>query len=157
MPEKKCLVIFNLVYEKGGRRLTKEQLKRYRALKFELADVNAQIRQGSMQDSVQGSMKEHPYIMRNHKVVGVPDEDYDLLVRKSDLKAEIKEIEEFVNGIEDGEIRAIISLRYIRGTRSPSWQNIALKLGYRAEHTPKRKLQKYFEMSEMSENPCYNL
>jgi hypothetical protein len=39
----------------------------------------------------------------------------------------------------------------MRGRRPLSWQSIALKLGYRAEHTPKRKLEKYFEMSEMSD------
>lgn len=113
--------------------MTKEQLKRYRALKFELADVNAQIRQGSMQDSVQGSMKEHPYIMRNHKVVGVPDEDYDLLVRKSDIKAEIKEIEEFVNGIHNYRIKKAIQIYYINeiepGEDKPTWEDVADEIG----------------------------
>ena len=76
--------------------MTKEQLKRYRALKFELADVNTQIQLGSTQDSVQGSMKEFPWTIGTRHVEGVPDEDYDLLVRKSNLKAQIKEIEDFV-------------------------------------------------------------
>lgn len=119
--------------------MTKEQLKRYRALKFELADVNEQIRLGSIQDSVQGSMKDHPYIMQNHKVAGVPDEDYDLLVRKSDLKSQIKEIEEFVNGIEDAQMQRIFRLRYMTSKKQLSWLSIAMKIGYTSEHTPKRK------------------
>ncbi len=124
--------------------MTKEQLKKYRTWKAELADLELDINSKTVHDSVQKSKREFPHTFGHDHIEGVPNENYDLLIQKSDLKAKIKEIEDFVNGIEDDEIRAIISLRYIRGRRSPSWQNIAMKLGYRAEHTPKRKLKKYF-------------
>lgn len=109
--------------------MTKEQLKRYRALKFELADVNTQIQLGSTQDSVQGSMKEFPWTIGTRHVEGVPDEDYDLLVRKSDLKAQIKEIEDFVNGIHNYRIKKAIQIYYINdiesGEDKPTWEDVA--------------------------------
>lgn len=111
--------------------MTKEQLKKYRALKFELADVNTQIQLGSTQDSVQGSMKEFPWTIGTRHVEGVPDEDYDLLVRKSNLKAQIKEIENFVNGIKDFKIRKAIKMYYIEpideSGEKIKWESIANK------------------------------
>lgn len=111
--------------------MTKEQLKRYRALKFELADVNTQIQLGSTQDSVQGSMKEFPWTIGTRHVEGVPDEDYDLLVRKSNLKAQIKEIEDFVNSIHNYRIKKAIQIYYINdiesGEDKPTWEDVADK------------------------------
>ena len=111
--------------------MTKEQLKRYRALKFELADVNTQIQLGSTQDSVQGSMKEFPWTIGTRHVEGVSDEDYDLLVRKSNLKAQIKEIEDFVNGIHNYRIKKAIQIYYIddieSGEDKPTWEDVADK------------------------------
>ena len=111
--------------------MTKEQLKKYRALKFELADVNTQIQLGSTQDSVQGSMKEFPWTIGTRHVEGVSDEDYDLLVRKSNLKAQIKEIEDFVNGIHNYRIKKAIQIYYIddieSGEDKPTWEDVADK------------------------------
>ena len=111
--------------------MTKEQLKRYRALKFVLADVNTQIQLGSTQDSVQGSMKEFPWTIGTRHVEGVSDEDYDLLVRKSNLKAQIKEIEDFVNGIHNYRIKKAIQIYYIddieSGEDKPTWEDVADK------------------------------
>lgn len=113
--------------------MTKEQLKKYRALKFELADVNTQIQLGSTQDSVQGSKKEFPWTIGTRHVEGVPDEDYDLLVRKSNLKAQIKEIEDFVNGIHNYRIKKAIQIYYIddieSGEDKPTWEDVADKMG----------------------------
>lgn len=111
--------------------MTKEQLKKYRELKFELADVNTQIQLGSTQDSVQGSKKEFPWTIGTRHVEGVPDEDYDLLVRKSDLKAQIKEIEDFVNSIHNYRIKKAIQIYYIddieSGEDKPTWEDVADK------------------------------
>lgn len=113
--------------------MTKEQLKRYRALKLELQDINLQIQLGSTQDSVQGSMKEHPYILGNRHVEGVPDEDYSLLVRKSDVKSQIKEIEKFVNKIHNYRIKKAIQIYYIddieSGEDKPTWEDVADEIG----------------------------
>ncbi len=111
--------------------MTKEQLKKYRELKFELADVNTQIQLGSTQDSVQGSKKEFPWTIGTRHVEGVPDEDYDLLVRKSDLTAQIKEIEDFLNSIHNYRIKKAIQIYYIddieSGEDKPTWEDVADK------------------------------
>lgn len=93
--------------------MTKEQLKRYKEWKLELQDINAGISNSTIHDSVSGSKKEFPWTIGTRHVEGVPDEDYDLLVRKSNLKAQIKEIEDFVNGIEDNILHKSIMYKYI--------------------------------------------
>lgn len=112
--------------------MTKEQLKQYRTLKLELEDVNACIHQNIIQDSVQGSMKDHPYILQNRSVKGVTDENYSLLTRKSELKAQISEIEKFVEGIGDYEIKKAIQIYYVDkiepGDDKPTWENVADKI-----------------------------
>lgn len=130
--------------------MTKEQLKKYRALKFELADVNTQIQLGSTQDSVQGSMKEFPWTIDTRYVEGVPDEDYDLLVRKSDLKAQIKEIEDFVNGIHNYRIKKAIQIYYIddieSGEDKPTWEDVADKMdGGQSSEAIKKMVTRYLK------------
>ena len=65
--------------------MTKEQLKRYRERKLELQDINAGISNSTIHDSVSGSKKEFPWTIGTRHVEGVPDEDYGLLVRKSNV------------------------------------------------------------------------
>lgn len=113
--------------------MTKEQLKRYRERKLELQDINAGISNSTIHDSVSGSKKEFPWTIGTRHVEGVPDEDYDLLVRKSDLKAQIKEIEDFVNGIHNYRIKKAIQIYYIddieSGEDKPTWEDVADKMG----------------------------
>lgn len=111
--------------------MTKEQLKRYREWKLELQDINAGISNSTIHGSVSGSKKEFPWTIGTRHVEGVPDEDYDLLVRKSDLKAQIKEIEDFVNSIHNYRIKKAIQIYYIddieSGEDKPTWEDVADK------------------------------
>ena len=130
--------------------MTKEQLKKYRELKFELADVNTQIQLGSTQDSVQGSKKEFPWTIGTRHVEGVPDEDYDLLVRKSDLTAQIKEIEDFVNSIHNYRIKKAIQIYYIddieSGEDKPTWEDVADKMdGGQSSEAIKKMVTRYLK------------
>ena len=140
--------------------MTKEQLKRYRALKFELADVNTQIQLGSTQDSVQGSMKEFPWTIGTRHVEGVPDEDYDLLVRKSNLKAQIKEIEDFVNSIPNYHLKKAVCIYYINDVESgedkPTWGDVAEEIGN--GFTSKKlevQLGRYIKSYNSFQKKCY--
>ena len=140
--------------------MTKEQLKRYRALKFELADVNTQIQLGSTQDSVQGSMKEFPWTIDTRHVEGVPDEDYDLLVRKSNLKAQIKEIEDFVNSIPNYHLKKAVCIYYINDVESgedkPTWEDVAEEIGN--GFTSKKlevQLGRYIKSYNSFQKKCY--
>lgn len=130
--------------------MTKEQLKKYRELKFELADVNTQIQLGSTQDSVQGSKKEFPWTIGTRPVEGVPDEDYDLLVRKSDLTAQIKEIEDFLNSIHNYRIKKAIQIYYIddieSGEDKPTWEDVADKMdGGQSSEAIKKMVTRYLK------------
>lgn len=130
--------------------MTKEQLKKYRELKFELADVNTQIQLGSTQDSVQGSKKEFPWTIGTRHVEGVPDEDYDLLVRKSDLTAQIKEIEDFLNSIHNYRIKKAIQIYYIddieSGEDKPTWEDVAGKMdGGQSSEAIKKMVTRYLK------------
>ena len=140
--------------------MTKEKLKRYRALKFELADVNTQIKLGSTQDSVQGSMKEFPWTIGTRHVEGVPDEDYDLLIRKSDLTAQIKEIEDFVNSIPNYHLKKAVSIYYINDVESgedkPTWEDVAEEIGN--GFTSKKlevQLGRYIKSYNSFQKKCY--
>lgn len=62
-----------------------------------------------------------------------------------------KRIDEFVNGIENLNVRRMFKERYINGKHQPSFQTIALKMGYADEGTPRKKIKKYLELSENSE------
>lgn len=140
--------------------MTKEQLKKYRALKFELADVNTQIQLGSTQDSVQGSMKEFPWTIGTRHVEGVSDEDYDLLVRKSNLKAQIKEIEDFVNSIPNYHLKKAVCIYYINDVESgedkPTWEDVAEEIGN--GFTSKKlevQLGRYIKSYNSFQKKCY--
>lgn len=113
--------------------MTVEKLKRYREWKSELEDISSKIDDVKVTDSTEGSQKDFPYILCNHKIEGVADEDSNLLVRKSTLKAQIKEIENFVNGIDDSIIRKAINLKFIEIKKdhrqkrkpAPKWYQVA--------------------------------
>lgn len=130
--------------------MTKEQLKRYRELKLELQDINAGISNSTIHDSVSGSKKEFPWTIGTRHVEGVPDEDYDLLVRKSDLKAQIKEIEDFANGIHNYRIKKAIQIYYIddieSGEDKPTWEDVADKMdGGQSSEAIKKMVTRYLK------------
>lgn len=130
--------------------MTKEQLKRYRELKLELQDINAGISNSTIHDSVSGSKKEFPWTIGTRHVEGVPDEDYDLLVRKSDLTAQIKEIEDFVNGIHNYRIKKAIQIYYIddieSGEDKPTWEDVADKMdGGQSSEAIKKMVTRYLK------------
>lgn len=128
--------------------MTREQLKQYRTLKLELEDVNASISRKMVQDSVQGSMEDYPYILQNNSVKGVTGEDYSLLIRKSELKAQIAEIESFVEGIEDPLVRNVFKMKYFKNHTN---QYIATKIGKRDEGTVRKIILRYLKNSENSD------
>lgn len=126
----------------------KEKLKNYRALKLELEDVEAQIGAGVVQDSVQASQSEYPWVKGTRRISGAPDEDYSLLVRKSDLKAQIKEIEDFVNSIPFYKTRKAIRIYFLseieEGEDKPTWENVAREIkGGATENSVKKIVSRY--------------
>ena len=113
--------------------MTKEQLKKYRTLKAELIDIETDIKAKTVHDSVQKSKKEFPYTLGHDHIEGVPKEDYDLLLKKSDLLAQIKEIEDFVKSIPDYNLKKAVMIYYINdiedGEDKPTWEDVADEIG----------------------------
>jgi hypothetical protein len=130
--------------------VTKNLLKQYRMLKLEFDDINATTCSKTVEDSVQGSMKNHPYIKGIRHIEGVADES--LLYKKSDLKAQLKAVEDFVKSIEDSKVRKAIEIYYIddldESCEKPTWENVADKFkdgstGDSIKKTVSRYLKKY--------------
>nr|DAZ21589.1 MAG TPA: hypothetical protein [Caudoviricetes sp.] len=130
--------------------MTKNLLKQYRMLKLEFDDINATTCSKTVKDSVQGSMKNHPYIKGIRHIEGVADES--LLYKKSDLKAQLKAVEDFVKSIEDSKVRKAIEIYYIddldESCEKPTWENVADKFkdgstGDSIKKTVSRYLKKY--------------
>lgn len=116
--------------------MTKEQLKKYRTWKAELNDLKLDTKSETVQESVQRSMREHPYIFGHDHVEGVPNDKYDLLIRKSNLKAKIKEVDDFVKSIPDYNLKKAVMIYYINdiedGEDKPTWEDVAdeIRNGY---------------------------
>ena len=123
-------------------------------LKLEFDDINATTCSKTVKDSVQGSMKNHPYIKGMRHIEGVADES--LLYKKSDLKAQLKAqlkaVEDFVKSIEDSKVRKAIEIYYIddldESCEKPTWENVADKFkdgstGDSIKKTVSRYLKKY--------------
>lgn len=110
----------------------KDKLKEYRALKLDLEDVEQKLETKVVQDIVQGTSKESPYIMQNHRIEGVPDNYRSLLIEKSDLKAQINLIETFVAKIPCRKARKAIRIYYMEPIDEdgdkPTWNMVADKL-----------------------------
>lgn len=63
------------------------------------------------------------------------------------LETEKQVIDDFVKNISDKDavIKQIVEWRYIEGKNKIPWQTIAMRLGYLADRTPKRKLDEYLK------------
>lgn len=110
--------------------MTKEQLKNYRVLQKEIQDIESEIKESALQDTVKGSECRFPYIQHAINICGSSDSD---IGRKKALLCEYKkqsaEIEDFINNIGDMVTHRIFKLMYIKGDRRPSWSRVAYLVG----------------------------
>lgn len=123
--------------------MTLEQLEAYRAARAELEAVGDELAGCETQIAVQ-SAAEFPYSLHTATQTGLPGTPRvnTLFARQARLRASCKLVERFAESIDDPELREIVRLRFM-APRRRSWQEIALALGYRSEHTPRRKLESY--------------
>ena len=124
--------------------MTLEQLEAYRTARAELEAVTDELAGYETQIAVQ-TAAEFPYSLHTATQTGLPNVPRvkTLLDRQAALRACCAAVERFAESIADDEVRTIVRLRFMAGGRRLSWQEIALKLGYRSEHTPRRKLTDY--------------
>jgi hypothetical protein len=137
--------------------MTLKQLENYRTNKAELELIKEELDGYRVEDSVQASSDAPSYSKHTVKVEGLPPlpEVQKLLRQYAKLESFVKEVEEFIDSIDDPEIRKIVYYRYYftpeyrKGRRRYkgriSWQRLANSLGYCSEHTPKRKLYGFLD------------
>lgn len=132
--------------------MTLDRLEAYRAERAALEAVTGELAEHETQVAVQ-SAAEFPYSLHTATLTGLPGTPrvISLLERQAALRASCFAVERFAESIDDPELREIVRLRFM-APRRHSWQEIALALGYRAEHTPKRKLAAYLEVYNMNKN-----
>ena len=126
--------------------MTLEQLEAYRVNAAELEAIKDELNRRRVTIGVQ-SAAVLPYSQHTVTQEGLPPEPRvrQLLEREARLKAACAAVERFEEAIDDDEIRTIVQLRCMSDGPRPSWFEIALKLGYRSEHTPKDKLVNYLQ------------
>ena len=71
----------------------------------------------------------------------------DLKVRQSVI--EYNRLNRYIAGVEDAQMRMILSLRYVNGM---SWQQVAFAIGENDESYPRRKHNEFLRKSEVAEN-----
>ena len=112
-------------------KITGNLLKNYQKYKREIPFLRAELDEMLTTDAGLGSSVILDYqrgYPRPQSVVGF---DRDLYERRKEIlehrKAQVSAVEQWINGIEDGQIRCVFRMRYINGM---SWVKIAERTGY---------------------------
>lgn len=125
--------------------MTEEKLKAYRANRAELTQIEQELAEYEVTIAVQ-SAAEPPYSLHTATQSGLPTTPrvISLLERQSRLRASCAAVERFAENIDDDELRTIIKLRYLSDRRH-SWQEIALRLGYKDEGTTRKRFRRFIQ------------
>jgi len=125
--------------------MTKEKLEKMRALRTEIRLLEKDLRElPHTRDCVQGSMTEFPYIKVTIPVTGVDETLSRALRRKIEnkiakLQKELNEFEDWLDSIEEPEMRVIMRMYYGQGFTQEA---IGEEIGYSRE-TVYRKLKNF--------------
>jgi DNA-directed RNA polymerase specialized sigma24 family protein len=116
--------------------LTREKLEQYVELcreaklwEQELDELRR--KQRTVKDTVRGSMSSFPYTVHTVTVEGkttrkIQSREKRLEVRRERIAAMLDEIDEFIDGLDDSQLRQIIYYRYVKGY---SWAKVACLVG----------------------------
>lgn len=146
--------------------LDKETLSQYKDLKREIKLLEGKIKELEQRevqcsnDVVKGSSKHFPYTEHPIKLYGCDEEYENRIIRSIEskkmklvkLKVECEEKEneiyDFIHEISDSKVRQIFMLKYIDNL---SWLQIARKVGYREESSPRKIHDNLLYQSEKSD------
>lgn len=126
--------------------MTKERLKKLKALVKEAEHLEERIKNLPFRfgDYVGDSAKDYwTGFPRTITIQGYSTQKYDRLKRRlegklGDIQEEITKLEEWMEGVEDPQIRDILRLVYMNGL---SYEQVAVELGI-SEKTVQRKINK---------------
>ena len=123
--------------------MTIERLSWYRTICEELKEIKSELRELESIDAVQTASK-FPYSKHTVPVYGLPpgSDIKKLRQQEASLKFEKRNIEIFVDSIEDKKVKLIIKLRYIKGL---SWIQTGFKVGLSADAC-RMKIKRYFNL-----------
>ena len=134
--------------------MRKKDLQDLRILKTEIRLLTTELKSiSTTKDSVKGSMAEFPYLPVTVRVEGVDVTENTSLQLKLEAKLEklqekLAEMEDWLDSVEDPEMRIILRLRYRNGL---SWQRIAFEIGAYDEQLPRKKEKKFWSRYEKYE------
>lgn len=101
-----------------------------------------------VKDTVRGSMSSFPYTSHPVTIQGVPEpskrfsaREKRLEERRERLAEQLAEIDDFIDSLEDSQLRQIIQYRYVKGY---SWVKTA-QMVHNKESTVRMRIQRYFE------------
>lgn len=129
--------------------MNKKTLNQYTDLVKEAQKLEKRIERlrkqsSQVSDVVQNGYKRHAVIfgydvVRDSKLKEL---EFLLMDRKAKIIIQQTEIENYINNIEESDIRQIFEHRYIDGM---NWYQIQIAMGYNHEDTARKKLDKYLE------------
>lgn len=139
----------------GGMAVTLEQLEQYpdicREVRTWQNELDALYKKygGIVKDTVRGSSKDYPYTSHPMTITGVQTQpskrikirEERLKRRRAEAQAQKEEIEKFIDGLQDSQLRQIIHYHYIKGY---SWVKTA-GLVNNKESAVRMKVKRYFE------------
>ena len=135
--------------------MTKKELSQLYWLNLEIAEEKRKL--AELEVAAAGSTAKItglPHVTGAHDKVG----DLAILIAEQrdliDLKVwqsviEYNRLNRYINGIEDAQMRMILSLRYVNGL---SWQQVAFAIGESDKSYPRRKHNEFLRKSESAEN-----
>ena len=108
--------------------MTKKDLAQYRSICDEILELKRSIKNKTMHDTVRGSDAEFPFLSHPMQVTGVQatEDNQKTLVTVRKLEMKKREIENFIDNIEDSLTRRIFRLRFIEGF---NWVKVAREVG----------------------------
>ena len=144
------------------RGITKKDLERYRAIPAEIQAIEARIKMNRAKlaelcwknETVVDTVTGGEGGIQHFTIEGFPSGEYDIysenikvlnekLRRRKHQEIELQtEIEEFIAGIDDPVIRAIVDFHYVQGH---TWQETAMMTGGNSESSVKMAFQRFIE------------
>ncbi len=108
--------------------MTRKRLEQYRSLGKEISILEQEIKQAAkIADTVRASSREAPYLQHTVVITGTDARARVRLDRKCRKAArERREIEKYIDALEDSQLRTIMELRYLKGL---SWSKVAGRMG----------------------------
>lgn len=133
--------------------MTLEMLEQYDDLRREaqmwekeLDDLRAKT--SVVKDTVRGSMSSFPYTTHPVTIQGAQKSNRRITAREKRLEErrerlaeQLAEIDDFIDGLEDSQLRQIINYRYVQGY---SWVKTA-RLVHNKENAIRMRVKRYFE------------